>query len=117
MQSIPPGYVRRIYSQRGWIPLVSDKVGNYLGVDLNPDEHGSVGQVIIFGRDFDSKVVMWKGDGPVGWARWLASFVEELESGDGIEVGAVSDGSEGSDDGVGYESYFDNGGTKADGGK
>lgn len=116
MQSIPPGYVRRIYSQRGWIPLVTDKVGNYLGIDLNPDEQGSAGQVIIFGRDFDTKVVMWKGDGPVGWARWLANFAEELENGEGFEVGATSDGSEGSDDGVGYESYFDNGGTKADGG-
>jgi cell wall assembly regulator SMI1 len=36
MQSILPGYVRREYSQRGWIPLVSDKAGNYLGVDMNP---------------------------------------------------------------------------------
>ncbi|KAF8869938.1 hypothetical protein CPB84DRAFT_912832 [Gymnopilus junonius] len=105
MQSIPPGWVRREYSQRGWIPLIADKVGNYLGIDLNPAEHGSIGQIIIFGRDFDTKVVMWRGDGVTGWAKWLASFAEELETGEGFEIGAT-DTSEGSEDGVGYESYF-----------
>ncbi|KAG6810294.1 hypothetical protein H0H92_012518 [Tricholoma furcatifolium] len=106
MQSIPPGYVRREYSQRGWIPLIADKVGNYVGIDLNPDQSGSPGQVIVFGRDFDTKVVLWRGDGPGGWAKWLASFVEELESGDGIEVGNSGEGSEDSEDDLGYESYF-----------
>lgn len=105
MQSIPPGWVRKEYSSRGWIPLVTDKAGNYLGIDMNPDEGGAVGQVIVFGRDFDTKVVMWRGDGPGGWAKWFASFVEELESGEGYEIGQ-GDGSEGSEDSVGYESYF-----------
>ncbi|KAA1471080.1 hypothetical protein DENSPDRAFT_929283 [Dentipellis sp. KUC8613] len=105
MQSIPPNWIRREYSQRGWIPLITDKTGNYIGVDLNPAEGGSVGQVIIFGRDFDTKVVLWKGDGPAGWARWLANFVEELESGEGFELGGNNE-SEGSEDDVGYESYF-----------
>ncbi|THH20689.1 hypothetical protein EW146_g713 [Bondarzewia mesenterica] len=105
MQSLPPGWVRREYSQRGWIPLITDKAGNYVGVDLNPAESGSVGQVIVFGRDFDTKVVLWRGEGPAGWARWLASIVEEFESGEGYELGGANE-SEGSDDGVGYESYF-----------
>ncbi|KAI0302124.1 hypothetical protein BC826DRAFT_987373 [Russula brevipes] len=105
MQSIPPGWIRREYSQRGWIPLISDKTGNYVGVDLNPGEGGSLGQVIVFGRDFDTKVVLWRGDGPAGWACWLASFAEELESGEGFELG-VSNESEGSEDNVGYEGYF-----------
>ncbi|KAF8968404.1 hypothetical protein BDZ97DRAFT_1696836 [Flammula alnicola] len=105
MQSIPSGWVRKEYSQRGWIPLIADKAGNYLGVDLNPAESGSIGQVIVFGRDFDTKVVLWKGEGVAGWAKWLASFVEELESGDGFEIGAT-DANEGSEDDVGYESYF-----------
>ncbi|KAI0065419.1 hypothetical protein BV25DRAFT_1821820 [Artomyces pyxidatus] len=105
MQSIPPNWIRKEYSQRGWIPLISDKTGNYVGVDLNPAEGGSVGQVIVFGRDFDTKVVLWRGEGPAGWARWLASFVEELESGEGFELGASAE-SEGSEDDVGYESYF-----------
>ena len=109
MQSIPPGWIRKQYSQRGWIPLIADKAGNYLGIDLNPGEGGSVGQVIVFGRDFDTKVVMWKGDGRDGWAKWLASFAEELESGETFEVGAGNDTSDGSEDGVGYDSYFNDG--------
>lgn len=105
MQSIPPRWIRKEYSQRGWIPLIADKVGNYVGVDLNPDESGSVGQVIVFGRDFDTKVVLWRGDGPAGWAKWLASFAEELENGDGFEIGS-GDASDDSEDDLGYESYF-----------
>lgn len=105
MQSIPPNWVRKEYSSRGWIPLVADKAGNYLGVDMTPGEEGSVGQVIVFGRDFDTKVVMWKGDGPDGWAKWLANFVDDLESGEGYEIGNT-DASEGSEDSVGYGGYF-----------
>jgi len=106
MQSIPAGWVRREYSCKGWIPLVADKAGNYLGVDMNPGEDGSPGQVIVFGRDFDTKVVMWRGDGPGGWGKWLSSFVDDLESGEGYDLGSTNDGSEGSEDSVGYESYF-----------
>jgi cell wall assembly regulator SMI1 len=36
MQSIPPNWVTKAYSQRGWIPLIADKVGNYIGIDLTP---------------------------------------------------------------------------------
>ncbi|KDQ60683.1 hypothetical protein JAAARDRAFT_31662 [Jaapia argillacea MUCL 33604] len=114
MQSIPPGYIRKAYSSRGWIPLISDKTGNYLGVDLSPGEAGAPGQVIVFGRDFDTKVVMWRGDGPGGWAKWLLSFVEELESGEGFELGVTTE-SEGSEDDVGYESYFYDGSGRGQG--
>jgi cell wall assembly regulator SMI1 len=106
MKSVPPDWVRREYSQRGWIPLVTDKSGNYLGVDVAPGERGIAGQVIVFGRDFDTKVVMWRGEGAAGWANWLAGFVEDLENGEGFEIGLNSDGSEDSEDDVGYESYF-----------
>lgn len=115
MMSIPPGWVRKEYSQRGWIPLIADKAGNYVGVDLNPGESGSVGQVIVFGRDFDTKVVLWKGDGPAGWAKWLASFVEELESGEGLEIGTGAEASDSSEDDLGYESYFYDGSGRGQG--
>ncbi|KAG8722936.1 Cell wall assembly regulator [Ceratobasidium sp. 394] len=114
MASIPPGWIRKAYSCRGWLPLVTDKAGNYLGVDLAPAEQGSFGQVIVFGRDFDTKVVMFRGEGEDGWTNWLASFVEELESGDGFEVGANDSASEGSDD-IGYESYFYDGSGRSKG--
>jgi cell wall assembly regulator SMI1 len=129
MQSIPAGWVRRVYSCRGWIPLITDKAGNYIGVDLSPPPRpddggssphagGSVGQVIAFGRDFDTKIVLWRGDGESGWARWLASFAEELESGEGFEVRGSDQDKEGSDedseDSIGYDGYYSsgNGGTK-----
>ena len=114
MQSIPPNWIRKEYSQRGWIPLISDKTGNYVGIDLNPEKGGSVGQVIVFGRDFDTKVVLWRGDGPAGWAHWLASFAEDLESREGFELG-LSNESEGSEDDVGYESYFFDGSGRGSG--
>jgi cell wall assembly regulator SMI1 len=114
MQSIPPNWVKKAYSQRGWIPLIADKVGNYVGVDLSPAERGQVGQVIVFGRDFDTKVVLWRGDGPTGWAKWLASFAEELETGEGFEIGN-NDDSEGSEDELGYEGYFYDGKGRGEG--
>ncbi|KAL4065252.1 hypothetical protein V8B97DRAFT_1915979 [Scleroderma yunnanense] len=118
MKSIPDGWVRKEYSQRGWIPLIVDKTGNYIGIDLNPGESGSIGQVIVFGRDFDTKVVLWRGDGLAGWATWLACFADELESGEGFELGQGNSESEGSEDGIGYENYFHDGtgGGQGDGG-
>ena len=129
MQSVPERWIRREYSCRGWIPLVTDKAGNYIGVDLSPPPRpvnpdgspgpgGSPGQVIIFGRDFDTKIVLWRGDGESGWARWLANFVEELESGEGFEVRGADNDRDGTDsdseDSVGYEGYYfsGNGGGK-----
>lgn len=117
MQSFPPDWVRCEYSQRGWIPLIADKLGNYVGVDLAPDQAGSYGQVIVFGRDFDTKVVLYPGDGPAGWAKWFANFVEELESGEGYELGRAEN-SDDSEDDLGYETYFydGNGRGQGDGG-
>ncbi|PVF99756.1 hypothetical protein CPB86DRAFT_774209 [Serendipita vermifera] len=119
MKSIPSGWIRTEYSNRGWLPLATDRVGNYLGIDLNPGEKGSPGQVIIFGRDFDTKVVMWRGDGEGGWAKWLAAFAEELETGDTFEVGNQDTNSEGSEDSIGHEPYFFDGsanGARGEGG-
>jgi hypothetical protein len=63
--------------------------------------------------------VLWRGDGEYGWARWLASFAEELESGEGFEIGDQGDtGSEHSVDSIGYEGYFYDGaaGSRGEGG-
>lgn len=119
MKSIPTGWVQHEYSCRGWVPLITDRVGNYIGVDLSPGEAGIAGQVIVFGRDFDTKVVLWRGDGESGWARFLAAFAEELETGGTFEVGPADRDSEGSEDSIGDEPYFFDGsahGKRGDGG-
>ncbi|KAH9459388.1 hypothetical protein MJO28_010721 [Puccinia striiformis f. sp. tritici] len=108
MSSCPAGWVREVYSHPAWIPLLSDRVGNYIGVDLSPPPNCSyptttatsssspsnseqrigggqgnaraeIGQVIAFGREIDEKVVLWRGEGRDGWAHWLASFADDLE--------------------------------------
>ncbi|KAL7418962.1 Cell wall assembly regulator [Cryptotrichosporon argae] len=103
MASIPPGWIKRLYACRGWLPLVTDRAGNYVGVDLDPGEGGEYGQVIVFGRDFDRKCVLWRGEGAGGWGKWLAGFVDELESGEGWE--AERAGGSDDDEAVGYTSY------------
>ncbi|WRT63436.1 uncharacterized protein IL334_000341 [Kwoniella shivajii] len=114
MASVPPNWIKKLYACRGWIPLLSDRTGNYVGIDLDPGSGGSWGQVIVFGRDFDRKCVLWKGDGEGGWGKWLASFVEELESGEGWEV-EKSNSSDDEDD-IGYGSY-NGGGSYGEAGK
>ncbi|GAA5971176.1 hypothetical protein JCM11641_004173 [Rhodosporidiobolus odoratus] len=107
MSAFPRGWVRARYSHPGWLPLLSDRCGNYIGVDLDPPPpssspssspstpaaigpagaYGQPGQVIAFGREIDEKVVLFPGDGPGGWARFLAAFVEDVERGEFARLG------------------------------
>lgn len=114
MRSCPPGRVRQEYSHPGWIPLVADGMGNYLGVDLSPDPRGDgkPGQVILFGRDFDTKMVLYGCDGPEGWANFLSLFVDELEKGTSFVLGD-SNQEDSMEDDIGYESYFTGSGERA----
>lgn len=115
MASCPHKWIRAEYSCRGWIPLITDHAGNYIGVDLSPHPAGggSAGQVIIFGRDFDTKVVCWKGEGAGGWGRFLQTFADELEAGEFWTLEEPSVGSDDEEDMIGYESYFSGGGAGA----
>ncbi|CDK28491.1 unnamed protein product [Kuraishia capsulata CBS 1993] len=72
--SVPPGYVRADYSNPDWIPLITDYAGNHVGVDLAPGPEGTVGQVILFGREFDVKYVV----APT-WGDFLLEFAKDLE--------------------------------------
>ena len=103
MSSVPPHWIKSLYACRGWLPLLSDRTGNYVGIDLDPGPGGSWGQVIVFGREFDRKAVLWRGDGDGGWGRWLASFVDELESGQGWEADRSTSSDEEED--LGADSY------------
>jgi len=76
LKSYPEGAIALAYTIPGWIPLTQDGGGNHLGVDLAPGPAGTVGQVINFGRDEESKGVLASG-----WAEFLADFATFLESG------------------------------------
>ncbi|NMV40545.1 SMI1/KNR4 family protein [Ralstonia insidiosa] len=55
MASQPEGFIKPMYTNRLWIPLTKDWGGNHIGLDCDPDTKGSIGQVIRFGRDEDTK--------------------------------------------------------------
>ncbi|KAI5791432.1 hypothetical protein FPQ18DRAFT_367475 [Pyronema domesticum] len=71
----PDDTVQKVYSHPGWIPMVRDWGGNYLAIDLAPGPRGTWGQVIIFGRDYDTKYVVSKS-----WAHFLAMYADDLQS-------------------------------------
>lgn len=74
--SIPPNYVKLQYCNPRWIPVITDNAGNHIAIDMDPDVKGTPGQVIIFGRDFDTKFVVANN-----WGQFLSSFVQDLKNG------------------------------------
>ncbi|WP_234085666.1 SMI1/KNR4 family protein [Azonexus sp. R2A61] len=86
MKSTPPGYVKKQYANDCWIPFAYDWSGNYLGIDLSPDEYGSYGQVINFGRDEERKIAVSPSIGT--FIDWMVS---ELGSGN-FNIKEESDG-------------------------
>lgn len=80
----PEDAVDPAYINPAWIPLTHDGSGNHIGLDLDPWPGGRVGQVILFGRDEDVKVVLAESLG-----RFLEWVAELLESGNfRLEVAA-----------------------------
>jgi len=73
---VPPNAVQKAYAHTGWIPLVRDWGGNNLAVDLAPGPGGRWGQIILFGRDFDTKYVVARS-----WGAFLALVADDLNSG------------------------------------
>lgn len=58
MASEPEGFIKPVYTNRKWIPLTHDVSGNHIGIDYDPDSKGTIGQIIKFGRDEDTKVLL-----------------------------------------------------------
>ncbi len=73
---VPPGAVQKAYAHPAWIPLVRDWGGNNLAVDLAPGPSGHWGQVILFGRDYDTKYVVARS-----WGAFLGLVADDLNSG------------------------------------
>lgn len=79
--SVPEGAIQRVYAHPAWIPLISDYLGNNIGVDLAPGPKGRWGQVILFGREFDRKYVV-----APSWAHFMMTFADDLENGNHLIV-------------------------------
>lgn len=75
-KSVPKDAVQAVYSHPAWIPLAKDGGGNNISIDLNPGPKGRWGQVILFGRDFDTKYVI-----APSWGAFLDMFANDLEHG------------------------------------
>ncbi|KAI0157833.1 putative 1,3-beta-glucan protein [Xylariaceae sp. FL1272] len=73
--SVPAGAVQRAYAHPAWIPLVRDWGGNNLAVDLAPGPSGTWGQIILFGRDYDTKYVVARS-----WSAFMAILADDLGS-------------------------------------
>jgi len=54
LETEPFGTVLRAAGHPGWVPLLHDGGGNYIGVDVAPAARGRIGQVLEFGRDLES---------------------------------------------------------------
>lgn len=84
----PEGAVDPAYINPRWIPLTHDGSGNHIGVDFDPWPDGRVGQVIVFGRDEDVKIVLAESLGK--FLGWIADLLEsgnfrlEAESGEQV---------------------------------
>jgi cell wall assembly regulator SMI1 len=80
-QSQPPNAVQKAYAHPAWIPLARDWGGNCIAVDLAPGPMGKFGQVIIFGRDYDTKFVIARS-----WASFLASVADDLSDANKVKI-------------------------------
>ncbi|KAF2404582.1 cell wall assembly and cell proliferation coordinating protein [Trichodelitschia bisporula] len=79
--SQPPNTVQKAYAHPAWIPLARDWGGNLIAVDLAPGPMGKWGQIILFGRDYDTKFVVARS-----WSAFLASLADDLTSGSKVRI-------------------------------
>ncbi|MCJ8313844.1 MAG: SMI1/KNR4 family protein [Saccharospirillaceae bacterium] len=56
--SNPEKHIKRAYANEKWIPLFINGTDSYIGIDLDPDEKGVIGQVINFGINDERKIVI-----------------------------------------------------------
>lgn len=75
-KSIPADAVQPYYVHRGWVPIARDYVGNMVALDLAPGPAGNRGQIILYGREFDTKVVIASN-----LQELLFNYVTDLETG------------------------------------
>lgn len=72
--SWPIGAVDPAYINPRWIPLTHDGSGNHIGLDFDPWARGRIGQVILYGRNEEVKVVLAESLGK--FFEWIAGLLE-----------------------------------------
>lgn len=73
----PPETIQKVYAHPCWIPLAKDFTGNNIAVDLAPGPRGTWGQVILFGRECETKYVVARS-----WSSFLAAIADDFEAGE-----------------------------------
>jgi cell wall assembly regulator SMI1 len=84
----PDGAVDPAYVNPLWIPLTHDGSGNHIGIDFDPWPRGRVGQIILYGRDEDIKIVIAQSLGQ--FLEWIANLLESGNFRLGTEPGKSS---------------------------
>lgn len=74
LSSFPEGCIKTIDYHFFWLPVIKDHGGNFIGIDLDPDENGTKGQVIVYGRDEKLMFVLAKS-----WAEFLELVLENVQ--------------------------------------
>ena len=72
----PIGPIKPVWWNAGWIPLTESGGGPCLCIDMDPDQGGSVGQVIRFWHEVGPMRVEAQGLGP-----WLVQYAADLTAG------------------------------------
>ena len=75
-RSVPEGATQPLYCHPNWIPFVKDNAGNNIALDLAAGPKGHWGQVILFGRDYDTKIVVASS-----FSEFLFNLSQDLEDG------------------------------------
>lgn len=74
LSSFPEGCIKTIDYHFGWLPMIKDHGGNFIGIDLDPDKNGTKGQVIVYGRDEKTMFVLTKS-----WTEFLELVLEIIQ--------------------------------------
>jgi len=75
--SYPNDSIRKVYYSSLWLPFAIDGGGNFIAVDYDPEQSGTVGQIIVAGSDIAKRYVLSKS-----LKELLISIRNHLVSGD-----------------------------------